>query len=633
MLKKIIEDLQKLYEGSECNYDIYFWRENLFEILLDNGFMTKKPYCSIEDYNNKAMLGKESALRWTYKDVENEYAYFTSGDEYTQYPIYSQTFISAYSSLKDIFITFMLKLNEIEHERKDCILFVDLMENIINTIVPFGYFSKGCMNYLDNNVELHHYYLKPYLYDNDTPIKLAIFNNCRSTMMEQLVAFCFAQKVYEKGVDLFLKYQQSLDWDFGNIIRIVKEAKNVWKLYMPDKYEHELYNCFKNVGLNKLYAFQTLIQDYEALKLNFIPRCVYVLKRIFEIAENEMGDFVDADTLKKVNSLDENSLIEDVVEVATSSDFKSIKDAYASVLMPNDFTKIIQLDHWVGIYKCEFQDTIVNYAGNYFYQNDFIKNTIDKILNENTDKQLKDIVRKATEIKPEEKDELVKQFFLSAKGIQEYLDHDDNKLRNGYSDFMRTIDVRLDELIGKIKNNSFIYDCIACSQHILNNGDVSSANMILDYSGMVMPQIKLVERYLKELLVQFYPDNIYRIMPNNNAIKIEFKKEHYEDLTPDDLSQESQYSVKERNKDNILELGATSLALQKIYTENKWYNGILSHSGQYTNNLFDKYFIKHVRNGYFHIHIVEDYESAKELSQKTAYWFLRCIDEAPNKIS
>ena len=146
-----------------------------------------------------------------------------------------------------------------------------------------------------------------------------------------------------------------------------------------------------------------------------------------------------------------------------------------------------------------------------------------------------------------------------------------------------------------------------------------------DFTGLVVSQIKAVERYLKETIIRFARNqgkNILidksnrnsmkltrYIMPLNDTQKILVVGENTDSL---DLSQ-GDYSVE--IGPCIIFIKRNLNALSNVPTDSI-----------FTNDLYDRW-VSVVRNRYMHVVPIDSLSDAKEKLAKTSYWLLRVIDE------
>lgn len=672
-MRKLISDLCNIYVKNQFNFEVYDWTKDLFEVFVENNYMTKEPnnskgsICTYKktkenDYSFEAKKCRYiSANIWEYKNVKNDYVYNFNNGSFLLYPQLNK---NAYGNISSSLIYLLLSLQKKEITTEELLSFVDIIEKITSTAIPFGKFTQGDYRYLESEINTACYahtlekskmflfanscqnkcHIKeliedpvncmypsfPYFCEIDLPTTATTFSKYREEVIKNLVTLCFCQKQFDIAIDLFIKYKTPFNWNITTLDLCTREAKSAWGLYTPDKYESLIYEYFNNTPLNKLFILQQLVDEHKSLfdLEDIIPKCVYVFKKIFYIIEKETTCVNNEKFIKKVKSLSSNSSLEDLVEIATSQELHTLIDALSYITFEHPEMKSA-VKHWLGIYIFEFRDFFLEYS--HRHERNYIRDALSKSINERTTKELELLSKQSAKLSENDKEFYVKQFFLSSKDIEEYK----SSIHN-YSEIYPILNRQLETIINKIKNNNTIYNCIAASQFMLLNSKIDAENesLIIDYSGLVMPQIKLIERYLKEILVQFYPEKIYKIFDKLNCEKIEFKKECYANLTAEDLSGNLDNLASTDNfTSNYFDLGSTSLALQKIYCENKYYKGIFySKTTPSTYTDFQEKFVKKVRNGYFHIHIVDNYKEALILSQKTAYWFIKCICEAPSDI-
>ena len=188
----------------------------------------------------------------------------------------------------------------------------------------------------------------------------------------------------------------------------------------------------------------------------------------------------------------------------------------------------------------------------------------------------------------------------------------------------------IDEMYDFIKNNKEICSAIALSQKLIEELKIGSQG---DYICYNVGHIKAVERLLKEILVKYYRNSIYKADKSGMYFTTP--------ITPipttiDDLCK----------KPNALELGAVAFAMAHILCldpahSRGVYHGIFyaphtirtDADGYRRHRIFGgdipfwRHFVSESRNGYFHIEQIESYEKSVEISRLTSYWLTRVIDE------
>ena len=194
-------------------------------------------------------------------------------------------------------------------------------------------------------------------------------------------------------------------------------------------------------------------------------------------------------------------------------------------------------------------------------------------------------------------------------------------------------DAKLSLLFSKIQANTRIVNQIISGELLArkyDNLDSEYNSLDGDYIFMVVCQIKAIERFLKEVLVQNYPHNIRIRDRYTGEITKPVKFRDYSNLTSDNLSKTERINGERYGE--TFELGPTSLAIQiAMIGSNPKYNGIFKplNNNNYMNFPFYNSFICKVRNGYLHNDMINTVEKANIIRRKVAYWFYMCISELP----
>ena len=241
--------------------------------------------------------------------------------------------------------------------------------------------------------------------------------------------------------------------------------------------------------------------------------------------------------------------------------------------------------------------------------------------NKEINKRLNDFVTKIKNkyahiyTKPDKIKQYVLNFFNSAKLF-------------GNENFLNSVDGEFN----KIKNNQELMKAIVSSQIFKEEFEQDYKSNIYsamqgDYTIMIVGFIKAIERYLKEVLIQKYPNSIYTFKNQRRGDLFEFRRGA--NLTADDLSGRRTNFVCERNAKQ-LELGGVVYALAYNLSQNSSYQGMfktIENNGRYQSCAFNNDFVNRLRNGYLHIHMIQTYDEAIELYEKIAYYFRKSIDE------
>ncbi len=207
---------------------------------------------------------------------------------------------------------------------------------------------------------------------------------------------------------------------------------------------------------------------------------------------------------------------------------------------------------------------------------------------------------------------------------------DDNELKNLFIAFLKTCrkceqyagyesfsydNINYEALYEKTKKNAEIIKRIAAAQHRFSKvEDIELGEG--DFTNLIVVQVKVIERYLKEVIAQ------------NMQGKEIFS--HYNFLT----GKEKGKSYKIKNNDSANELSSDfsiELATAGYIVANKGWESCRDDEKK-KNSFFctqnSSNFIAwrdSVRNGYFHIHPVETMDKAREIHYKTAFCLMKCI--------
>lgn len=177
------------------------------------------------------------------------------------------------------------------------------------------------------------------------------------------------------------------------------------------------------------------------------------------------------------------------------------------------------------------------------------------------------------------------------------------------------------DLYDKVKKNKKIVKQIAAAQYRFSqveNLDLGDG----DFTNLIAVQVKVIERYLKEVIVQ-----------NMNGETI-YSKYKFEERT----ANASKYTIRE--SDSAEELSSPKFKIELATAgfivgseeigwklcgavESMDENMFFCYKNRKTSSL--KHWVDSVRNGYFHIHPVENMDKVREIHYKTAFCLMRCM--------
>ena len=168
-----------------------------------------------------------------------------------------------------------------------------------------------------------------------------------------------------------------------------------------------------------------------------------------------------------------------------------------------------------------------------------------------------------------------------------------------------------EDLYNKVKANDKIVRYVSGAQNQfskIENIDLGEG----DFTNLVVVQVKVMERYLKEVIVQkMVGQRIYTKYDFSNGMPSGKYKIISSTDTADDLS--SFFNI---------ELATAQYIIHQFFFNNNptnYFSRINKNDNSFTS------WVSKVRNGYFHIHPVKNMEEAREIHYKTAYSFMKCI--------
>ena len=197
------------------------------------------------------------------------------------------------------------------------------------------------------------------------------------------------------------------------------------------------------------------------------------------------------------------------------------------------------------------------------------------------------------------------------------------------------------EIFKAISHNNKLCENILSSEISLLK--LSHSNVVapnFDYTNYVVGYIKSVERYLKEVLAQYFPNNIYFTEINGRVTQLLFDtidSNRQNRLTAEDLSKKRPIPPQAQNFQaytRTLECGTAFYSLKYALRncrvssisnqkQNQIYNLLFNNNVRDSNHHFmslNDTWIQKVRNGYLHIDIVDSVQKAMDIREKTSFW-------------
>jgi hypothetical protein len=317
---------------------------------------------------------------------------------------------------------------------------------------------------------------------------------------------------------------------------------------------------------------------------------------------------------------------------------------------PQDFT-----DEMLNFVNCYF-DLYIMSKDRYYKPNCYYCfNTLDivsmayilkEIYAERMSAELLQKLMPSSTISKGEKEEYLLRFFASGlnKNIVQFYNHPNPPDSCSPSECLKKIESN-DCLVNQIVSSE-----ILC-EHLMNN---SQAVLPGDYTYLDIGFIKAIERFIKEELVQNYTSEIFLTDSSSGTIKPDLKHDSSYITSVDKSGKKIQESVCKgqvsfpgTNKSDLsaeslsqkrgFECGTSYFALEYIFLvlhpneakysyANPLFN--LERPQNKTNNLENDFYhqwISKVRNGYLHIEPITNLKDAKDIREKTAYWFMYLI--------
>lgn len=481
-------------------------------------------------------------------------------------------------------------------------------------------------NIIEPNIQNNNYIINLSQYVNDWPLEFISFI-IQFLCNKEVLIYSFINIYFETKLCIFnIKNNEIID-------KIVSSYK------LMDSYIIKQKN-----GINIKDNFCELIKNFNEEEIELA----------IEINENDLKEIIDEHSIDiniLINELNENNYsnllqkIESIVEIEKCFFTKFIKSIeeigkylkHYEETNKKDVTsemkeKYILLKENYAFLENEFYnaniiiDKITEKFKKYHSYNLMVQvyDALEKIYNDRIDKNSQNNLNDKG-LTNKKKKEYIINFFLDANNQAE-------NYREKYGEFKISIS-DAENLYKSIEKNEKIINGLSTGEMIYIENINNPYFMNGDYTTLIANQVKIVERYLKEVLVQLYPKNIWRFKRNRDnkvekECKISFLDACLSELTADYLSISRNYENKfdlynennikiEKNKPknkNVMELGPINLALEEVNKANNLFG-----------NTLNSELIQKVRNGVFHIGQIDTMEEAKDTHSKLAYWFARCI--------
>lgn len=197
------------------------------------------------------------------------------------------------------------------------------------------------------------------------------------------------------------------------------------------------------------------------------------------------------------------------------------------------------------------------------------------------------------------------------------------------------IDLHIEKCVDKVVNNEIILNQIVGGEKL--NERINFSELEADYTFMVTAQIKSIERFVKEAILKHLGDKYYIDYQYDKKTKEPIIKGKYliqKNRTLDSFSK-SERTIYDSNGKKIdifnplnVELGNVNYYF-KNSIKDKDINVIFDNVSNYSifNLDFNNEFIQKVRNGHFHVTVINNLSEAQYYRCETAFWLLCVLTE------
>ena len=537
----------------------------------------------------------------------------------------------------------------------DIINFSNAVIKIINVIFPIPYLSN--LRTFQKNYQTDDY---ENVFDCKTFRSINYFLCVKQNLFITLFRTLLIIEEFDLAIEFFKKYKNIFNIDdltfyknfFSNTVRTKLEKrsesfrkfyceKTNIKVYLSDnldntideeKYEEEYEGV--NYDNTKVY-FSYVVMKINANNLSF-------LHNLFEWSKIEKNDYFNylsiilnnfekaneiskegskdvEDKIKKFISDSKKCINQQNFDISLKELHKLIKGVTDNYLNENGWSK--EMLYWLSILDTESRNQFIE---KYL---EMIENVIVERIENHSENNLNF----------EEKCAFAERFFLNANNVESDLSRKvNNYIRYGNFESI----VSNTKCVDNIKDNRKLLNIIAGAESIFEQYEaLDEITFNADYTNIIVAPIKAIERYLKEILVQKYNNELIPHIINNNYHSCQryLSIRNGTRLSAELLSSNNQYNDSHidivNNRDEQLyrtingnrvpekfkpfELGTVCCSLRKIFNDANNLRTIFGYLGSNQNRdeafLIQKLFIQKTRNGYFHIDTIDTYDEAKKV--------------------
>lgn len=399
----------------------------------------------------------------------------------------------------------------------------------------------------------------------------------------------------------------------------------------PSLYEEELKLLEKRVyHYGQMGHLKAVLDELELKNLLYLRECFFqngdsfeeyreYIQTIFAFLEEAYEEWKASSEATLAHKVEENlGRIKRILyrESVCPLEFGEASEIINYKMGEDSYSYSEKMKYWLSVLEVETKyNTYISFEG--------IEEAIEKKLSEY-----------GRHMSKEKQIELASKFFNRALTVNK-------NINVANVDNYKPLTISIEKCIENIIGNSKIIELIAASETVLTTlGGTADLVGLPDYSSFIVTGVKALERYLKEVIVQAFP---YCIIDTRYGNK-EYRITDNTPLSSDLLSGKSSVFLLSSSKNDgetpdptylKMELGPTCYCLKNISLDERLSRRFAKDAsllfGNRGENLpINTEFGLKVRNGYFHIDTIDDYDTALDLHSKTAYWLMASIETFEN---
>lgn len=514
--------------------------------------------------------------------------------------------------------------DELDKEKKDSIniqikeynkyinIVVNTLIDLIDTIFPCGQNTNTNVN----NNQIKDFALDLKINRQEYPL-LNDMKEHRKCLFVELIKDILKKNNLSLSLKLFKKYSPLYGIEFRTIITGVKT------LY------------FENLSLGEIFYFKSMVEneiEQTYNRKNKYYECKNYLLKLIDAAKLDKTEWKYEELIKSTSKETIKSILYSLTPlIKTLNDcFLMLNDKYISLPFTPPKEELnnearyylsILIREYGRLIDPQYETSDINYQ-------QFLL-SIKEVL----DKKYEEFERKLSELSGslslEEKKKILFNFLKLG-----YDNTNSINVKNYRFNNISNIDLHIEKCVDKVVNNEILLNQIVGGEKL--NERINFSELEADYTFMVTAQIKSIERFVKEAILKHLGDKYY--------IDYQYDKETRQTKTKKYLIQKNRtldsFSKSERtiydcngkkidifNPLNV-ELGNINYYL-KNSIKDKDINVIFENVSNYSifNLDFNNEFIQKVRNGHFHVTVINNLSEAQYYRCETAFWLLCVLTE------